>query len=50
MKVTYHDPCDLGRNEGIYEEPRRILKSIPGLTLLGLESQAECCLRGGRKP
>ncbi|MCX7994721.1 MAG: (Fe-S)-binding protein [candidate division WOR-3 bacterium] len=31
--VVYHDPCTLGRQSGIYEEPREILKSIPGLRL-----------------
>ncbi|RKX71015.1 hypothetical protein DRP53_03035 [candidate division WOR-3 bacterium] len=33
-KVVYHDPCTLGRQLGIYEEPRRVLMSIPGLELL----------------
>jgi Fe-S oxidoreductase len=33
-KVVYHDPCTLGRQSGIYEEPRRVLASIPGLELL----------------
>ncbi len=32
--VVYHDPCTLGRQMGIYEEPRRILNSIPGLKLI----------------
>lgn len=48
--VTYHDPCDLGRNGGIYDAPRKILKSIPGLTLLELEdnrAQSVCCGGGG---
>ena len=48
--VTYHDPCDLGRNSGIYDAPRKILKSIPGLTLLELENnraQSVCCGGGG---
>ena len=48
--VTYHDPCDLGRNVGVYESPRRILRSIPGLTLVELEknrSQSVCCGGGG---
>ncbi len=48
--VTYHDPCDLGRNSGVYDAPRRILKSIPGLTLMELENnrtQSVCCGGGG---
>ena len=48
--VTYHDPCDLGRNGGVYDAPRWILKSIPGLTLLELENnhtQSVCCGGGG---
>ncbi len=48
--VTYHDPCDLGRNSGIYEEPRRVLKAIPGLKLVELPHNREltmCCGGGG---
>ncbi|MDD5658771.1 MAG: (Fe-S)-binding protein [Actinomycetota bacterium] len=49
-KVTYHDPCDLGRNSGIYEEPREVIKSIPGLDFIDLPSNRElsnCCGGGG---
>jgi len=48
--VTYHDPCDLGRNGGIYDAPRQILKSIPGLNFVELENrlaQSVCCGGGG---
>jgi len=50
MTVTYHDPCDLGRNSGVYDAPRNILKSIPGLTFVELEknrAQSVCCGGGG---
>lgn len=49
-KVTYHDPCDLGRTSGIYEAPRRILRAIPGVTLVEMEDHHErslCCGGGG---
>ena len=49
-RVTYHDPCDLGRNSGVYEAPRSILKSIPGITFVELEknqAQSVCCGGGG---
>ncbi len=48
--VTYHDPCDLGRNGGEFDAPRDILKSIPGLTLVEMENNREksvCCGGGG---
>lgn len=41
MKVTYHDPCHLGRYAGIYEPPRDILRSIPGLELIEMERSRE---------
>jgi heterodisulfide reductase subunit D len=50
MKVTYHDPCDLGRAGGIYEPPRDILKAIPGVELVEMEGnrdQCKCCGGGG---
>lgn len=49
-KVTYHDPCDLGRNSGIIEEPREVIKSIPGVEFVELSSsgiQSNCCGGGG---
>jgi len=48
--VTYHDPCDLGRKEGVFEAPRRILRRIPGLKLNEMpENRAgsHCCGGGG---
>jgi len=49
-KVTYHDPCDLGRNSGIYDEPRDLIKMIPGVEFVELENNKEyatCCGGGG---
>jgi len=49
-KITYHDPCDLGRNSGIYEEPRDVIKSIPGVDFVDLASNrklSNCCGGGG---
>jgi Fe-S oxidoreductase len=49
-KVVYHDPCVLGRQSGIYDEPRRVLESIPGLEVLEVEdfcrSLSVCCGAG----
>lgn len=49
-KITYHDPCYLGRNSGIYEEPREIINAIPGIEFIELENSreyAKCCGGGG---
>ena len=49
-RVTYHDPCDLGRGYGIFEEPRRILKAIPGVEVVEMarnRSTSRCCGGGG---
>lgn len=50
VKVTYHDPCDLGRAFQIFEEPRNILKGIPGVEYVEMARnrlQARCCGGGG---
>ena len=49
-KVTYHDPCRLGRISQIYEAPRTILESIPGLEFTEMEfvrENSHCCGVGG---
>ncbi len=50
MKITYHDPCHLGRLAGIIEEPRIILNAIPGIELVEMNHigyQSHCCGAGG---
>ncbi len=49
-KVTYHDPCYLGRHNEIYDEPRELLKKVNGLDLVemeGFRKSSLCCGGGG---
>jgi Fe-S oxidoreductase len=48
--VTYQDPCFLGKQNGIYDEPRAILKAIPGVKFVDMDRSRErsvCCEGGG---
>ncbi len=49
-KVTYHDPCNLGRISKVFEEPREVIKKIPGVELVEFprnRSNGYCCGSGG---
>jgi Fe-S oxidoreductase len=48
--ITYHDPCDLGRNGGVFDAPREIISSIPGVKFVELahnKAGSLCCGGGG---
>jgi Fe-S oxidoreductase len=50
MKVTYHDPCSLGRHSNVYNAPRNVLKAVPKLNFLEMplsRNRSRCCGAGG---
>lgn len=50
VKITYHDPCRLGRDCGVYEEPRSLLYDLKGVELVEMgknRRDAVCCGAGG---
>ncbi|MGY5871414.1 MAG: (Fe-S)-binding protein [Candidatus Thorarchaeota archaeon] len=50
LRVTYHDPCHLGRHSEVYEAPRRVIESVDNVELVEMETNkryAHCCGSGG---
>jgi len=50
VRITYHDPCYLGRHNRIFEEPREVIRSIPGSQLIEMSHHGPdslCCGAGG---
>ena len=49
-KATFHDPCYLGRHNGEYEAPRKLINALPGVELIEMgrcKEQSYCCGGGG---
>ena len=47
LRVFYHDPCHLRRKQGIVDEPRQLIRSLPGVELTGGDQPPVCCGYGG---
>jgi glycolate oxidase iron-sulfur subunit len=43
LRVTYHEPCHLGREQGVKAEPRRLLQAIPGIEYVEMKGADVCC-------
>ncbi|MHB1419511.1 MAG: L-lactate dehydrogenase (quinone) large subunit LdhH [Bacillota bacterium] len=47
IRLTYHDSCHLKRSLGVFREPRELLSSLPGISLVEMEGADQCCGFGG---
>ena len=50
IKAGFQDPCELGRHCGVFEEPRKVIESIPGVNFIELPEnrmESQCCGGGG---
>ncbi len=47
VRVTYHDPCHLKKSVKVFEEPRKLIKSIPNVEFVEMEEADLCCGSGG---
>ncbi len=50
LRVAYHDPCFLGKQNGVYDEPREVIRAVPGVDLVEFDRCRErslCCEGGG---
>ena len=46
-RIFYHDPCHLRRKQGVFREPRELLRELPGVELVGADEAPVCCGYGG---